>query len=262
MIAAVLTVLAARQLSAATLTLRHTGSADEGKLAVQHDPFKKGDCIACHDAHQGPNAGLLKAKGDALCVTCHPVAKVDAQHTKTKRQGLECLDCHSPHASADKALLRTDTHAPVAAGECATCHNVSGPAVTRELVAKVPELCVTCHDAQDKLAAKPHPHPPAADGDCLACHKAHKSGEKFLLADKQGALCETCHADVVDELKKPVVHQALGARRADWPARARSSAGTSAPPTADSTRRHIRRRAAAHGSSARRPARAAGGRAR
>ena len=90
------------------------------------------------------NAGLLKAKGDALCVTCHPVAKVDAQHTKTKRQGLECLDCHSPHASAKphetRTLVRQDFMAAAGspsslASPCKTArrclHSESFPACVR-----------------------------------------------------------------------------------------------------------------------------------
>ena len=41
------------------------GLAAGGK--VEHAPFKKGDCIACHDPHDSNAKKLARAEGNALC---------------------------------------------------------------------------------------------------------------------------------------------------------------------------------------------------
>lgn len=192
----------------------HSGSADESKLAHQHEPFRKGNCVACHEAHQGPNSALVRTKGDALCTGCHALAQVDAKHVKTMRRGLECLDCHSPHASARPALTRDTAHDPVASGDCESCHVMEGGKPSAKLVAQGAKLCVECHDNKADVATRAHPHDPAAEGDCLACHDAHRgtSAGKLLKAPP-GQLCMSCHDDLADQRKLPVVHRAFAEGR-------------------------------------------------
>jgi predicted CXXCH cytochrome family protein len=167
----------------------HNAAADEAKLAHVHEPFGKGDCVSCHEAHQGPNEALVRTKGDGLCTGCHALAQVDAKHAKTNRAGLECLDCHSPHASAKPSLLRGTSHAPVASGDCSSCHIVEGGKPTPKLVAQGAALCGECHDDKTDVAKRAHPHPPAAEGQCLECHDPHRGTSAGALLKARPSSC-------------------------------------------------------------------------
>ena len=41
------------------------------KASVQHDPYKTGQCLVCHDPHTGNYAKQLRAPINALCLSCH-----------------------------------------------------------------------------------------------------------------------------------------------------------------------------------------------
>ena len=81
-----------------------------------------------------------------------------------------CRGCHRAIEQGE------NVHAPVAGGECSSCHRESGGKVhPREkgavtLVAEGAQLCYQCHDSK---AAKKYIHSPVASGDCTACHDPH-----------------------------------------------------------------------------------------
>lgn len=69
-----------------------------------HNPAAKGDCLACHDAHQSRLGGVLRMPADQLCRSCHPEAKLAAipMHSQEDEP---CLSCHNPHLGKDRRLL-------------------------------------------------------------------------------------------------------------------------------------------------------------
>ena len=93
------------------------GLAAGGK--VEHAPFKKGECVSCHDPHDSNAKKLTRAEGNALCIRCHKQHGREGHQVPTSRSttGAGCAACHKPHASKEKALLDTD-----AAANCAGCH--------------------------------------------------------------------------------------------------------------------------------------------
>ncbi len=69
-----------------------------------HNTTAKGECMACHDAHQGRYPGVLRMEADRLCRSCHPEEKLAS--LPMHRTGSEsCLSCHNPHMGADRRLL-------------------------------------------------------------------------------------------------------------------------------------------------------------
>ena len=85
--------------------------------------------------------------------------------------------------------------------ECAACHNPHQAKLAGLLVAKSPDLCLTCHkDLKDRLE-KDKAHPPAAR-DCTRCHKPHFSAQDSLMVQPVQAhlnievsvmRCQSCH---------------------------------------------------------------------
>ena len=69
-----------------------------------HNPTAKGNCLACHDAHQSKHHGTLRKAPEQLCQECHhaeDLAKVP-MHNDAKEP---CLSCHTPHMGKDRHLL-------------------------------------------------------------------------------------------------------------------------------------------------------------
>lgn len=136
--------------------------------------------------------------------------KIHTEIPDTK--GETCLGCHE---GLDKAKV---IHAPVAAGECTTCHEFAGKgdATNVKLAggaapANTGPLCLTCHEDVGKAAIGPGAHGPAASGECGTCHLPHGSDHASLLSVPEAELCTTCHDDVAGQLKFPSVHKPAAA---------------------------------------------------
>jgi len=103
---------------------------------IQHAPVAGGMCLSCHKVHSGPNKGLLKAPGNALCRECH-AGVLEKPHVMTdrlpqghplagrkdpvrERKPFECASCHEPHSSDWGSLFRYE--AQDAKGLCKHCH--------------------------------------------------------------------------------------------------------------------------------------------
>ncbi len=116
----------------------------------QHGPVFKGQtCILCHTPHSGTEKKLLRKPSKQLCLSCHNKdikatmndsriipniqQKLTMSHIHPGAEG-NCLDCHTPHTSANKRLLvapwstniynlYSETNNPYAI--CFTCHDSS-----------------------------------------------------------------------------------------------------------------------------------------
>jgi predicted CXXCH cytochrome family protein len=107
-----------------------------------------------------------------------------------------CFDCHDAmQATIAKA---SSQHAPVEAGECASCHNPHGSSNNSLLVAPYPEafyapyrtenfaLCFTCHKPEAMEYARTSEATEFRNGD-RNLHSVHVNK-----ADK-GRVCKACH---------------------------------------------------------------------
>jgi len=97
-----------------------------------------------------------------------------------------CIECHNPHSSDSKFLLKSAT---------------------------VAESCRECHEINEGVK---NPHRPVDEGKCNLCHDSHSSNRRYLLINDQRQLCFSCHEDTKAELDrfkyihKPIVDRGCG----------------------------------------------------
>jgi DmsE family decaheme c-type cytochrome len=111
--------------------------------------------------------GLMKKAGiTETCQSCHQQQRAEFRkksHMPVPEGKMTCVDCHNPHGSTGKKLLKADTVNDV----CYTCHaEKRGPFIWEH--APVRENCMNCHSPHgsnaDKLLIQPRPHL------CSGCH--------------------------------------------------------------------------------------------
>jgi len=214
---------------------------DDAKCAECHSDLTQGKvvhpaiqmgCSSCHfvrGSGENTRVVLKTPKSTLLCTTCHADKKAE-NHGKRVHAPVarDCLQCHDPHHSANKALLKKVTsggkddnlclkchtqgvnvpekgsrHAALDMG-CDTCHitHKTGDSGKEEfafhLTKAVPALCVDCHDVKDRKLVEAHKGQPFAGAVCTNCHEPHQSQLPKLMqayvhppfADKT---CEVCH---------------------------------------------------------------------
>ncbi len=155
--------------------------ADMGHKKFQHGPFKKKQCLQCHNPHGTVNKHFLRAAKSALCFSCH---------------------------AEDRNMLKGAKyiHFPVARGECTSCHAPHESDIEFHLKGRsISALCYRCHDKN--MFKYKYVHAPVQDGNCSACHTPHVSKYKGLLSARGEALCVTCHEVRKDEFKRRHVHK-------------------------------------------------------
>jgi DmsE family decaheme c-type cytochrome len=163
-------------------------------------------CGQCHATHDTPvDEPLLAGKTPALCYACH--ASVQAEFQLTERHpvdkaGMDCGDCHNPHAAGDRRILggfKQATclschseyrgpwffeHEVVAVEGCIACHVPHG-SVNRHLLTyqRVGDLCLQCHPEQPLFHDLTDPGGERTSGfdDCTRCHtEIHGSNNDAL----------------------------------------------------------------------------------
>ena len=164
---------------------------------------------------------------DKLCWMCHGNLSGllgDTYQHKPFAQG-HCTECHDPHASDYKALLkqapnklcftchpigkelnRMQAHPPAKQGWCTDCHNPHASNYKGILVARQRELCFSCHPTVAALSTMPTQHQPFANDNCTGCHEPHGSDSSPLLVKPQPGLCYTCHPNVKNEFAQASHH--------------------------------------------------------
>jgi len=142
-------------------------------------------CNDCHSVHTPTSAGnpkMLKVKSPSVgpittttrtldhevCNSCHRDKRgeiLKPSHHPVVEGKVKCADCHNPHGTMSKAMLKGET---------------------------VNDLCLTCHT--DKRGPFIHEHAPVEE-NCLICHNPHGSQHNRLLTEKAPRLCGNCHAN-------------------------------------------------------------------
>jgi predicted CXXCH cytochrome family protein len=214
---------------------------EESKLLSSHKgyPEKPSGCLSCHAPHGSDMEALIrnvlhqpyiedcaichgKAEGrsTASCLSCHENVKEEMHTTHshlTLRDGNSCLNCHSPHAGNDRALLKGPERL-LCSGchqstlheykmkrskhprlkKCSLCHMPHGSdnlAMTR---GDSNEVCINCHKTQGNFT---HPiGPEVLDSHtgqmvtCASCHNPMGTDHAFhLRAEGKKELCILCH---------------------------------------------------------------------
>jgi DmsE family decaheme c-type cytochrome len=159
-------------------------------VAVQN-----GQCLSCHEGGQRINwHGSVHDKVDLACSDCHnPMARFSATGLLKKPSISEtCFTCHRQQ----RIDFSKRSHMPLPEGKmsCEDCHNPHG-SVTRPLLKAddVNTVCYACH--AEKRGPFLWEHPPVRD-NCLNCHAPHGSNNDKLLVTARPFLCQQCHANV------------------------------------------------------------------
>ncbi len=158
------------------------------KIKSTHRYYSKNmECLSCHNPHGSNNEYLIKqymhkpyaqknckvchenlAKGSDMCFSCHSEVKKDFfkvhTHYLPSNKKAFCLDCHSPHTSDYKTLLKGSPSS----------------------------VCFKCHpEALKQQRDSLYVHP--SHDQCLNCHNAHGSETLGMLKGTQISTCGRCH---------------------------------------------------------------------
>ena len=171
---------------------------DLKKYSVPHQAlYTKNSCLACHEAHVSQQPNLLKEPLANVCFSCHSKAiqskdghiirdmkswiKTKATVHNPVSEG-SCNECHLPHGSQHKFLLKNsypeDVHANPsvqAYGLCLNCHSqelIEKPVVTDEETG--------FRNGQQNLHYL-HIQGLKPAHSCRACHDAHASENPKLI---------------------------------------------------------------------------------
>ena len=125
-------------------------------------------CADCHNPMERNSvSGLLaKATINDTCETCHQQQKHDfdkRSHMPLHEGKISCVDCHNPHGSATRPLLKAESTNAV---------------------------CYSCH--AEKRGPFLWEHAPVRE-NCLNCHAVHGSNHDKLLVSERPFLCQQCH---------------------------------------------------------------------
>ncbi len=148
-------------------------------------------CDSCHEVHTGK---VQKPSEPEVCFKCHREVKLAANkrsHHPILEGKVSCSDCHEPHGSLNKGMVKSDDaqqlcfkchadkrgpavweHPPVAEN-CQSCHTVHGSNHAQLLTERIPQLCQNCHD-WSRHPGTPYDNATSFSGrwDCMRCHPA------------------------------------------------------------------------------------------
>lgn len=145
----------------------HAAGAREHWLGSVHEA-RGLSCSDCHNpmTRASPEGLLAKHSINEVCATCHQDVRAKfnrRSHMPLPEGQMSCADCHNPHGTLTRPLLKTDT---------------------------VNTTCYSCH--AEKRGPFLFEHAPVR-GSCLNCHDPHGSNQQTLLAMPLPMLCQQCH---------------------------------------------------------------------
>jgi len=156
-----------------------------------HKPVVLDVCKFCHKSVDPKKHSfkLFRTRKE-LCGTCHQEQTEDLKIASSVAQ-------LRPKAQVGRGRY---LHKPVEEGKCLDCHNPHSSDYKFLLKAATAEkICRKCHEKKEDVK---YPHKPVADGACNGCHDSHSSNYRYLLIKNQRPLCFSCHEDTKVELEK------------------------------------------------------------
>ena len=140
-----------------------------------HGSTHDGNQLSCADCHSGmqklsANGQLNRSSINETCMACHNQQRGEFKkrsHMPLHEGKMSCVDCHNPHGSPTKPLLKGDS---------------------------VNAVCTSCH--AEKRGPMLWEHAPVRE-NCMSCHNAHGSNHDKLLVAARPALCQQCHSPSV-----------------------------------------------------------------
>ncbi len=152
--------------------------------------IKNGTCLTCHSAGSKRShwEGSAHQTQDVACASCHTVHSTDKVLTKITQPEV-CFACHKQQRVE---VNRTFRH-PILEGKvaCSDCHNPHG-SIGKALMKRdsVVETCYQCH--AEKRGPFVHAHEPVQE-DCSVCHNPHGTVADSMLKVRPPFLCHQCH---------------------------------------------------------------------
>lgn len=145
----------------------HEGGARMHWAGSTHASNEMG-CADCHNPMQQNSASalLVRATVAETCFQCHPQQRAEFRrrsHMPVLEGRMTCTDCHNPHGSTTRPLLKADS---------------------------VNDVCYSCH--AEKRGPFIWEHAPVRES-CLNCHQPHGSNHDKLLVTARPYLCQQCH---------------------------------------------------------------------
>jgi DmsE family decaheme c-type cytochrome len=152
-------------------------------------------CLQCHQGRARIfwHGSMHQASGLG-CADCHnPMARFSARGLLARSSTSEtCFSCHQEQ----RTEFRKRSHMPLPEGRmsCSDCHNPHGSAMRPLLKAdSVNQLCTACH--AEKRGPFVWEHAPVRKS-CSECHLPHGSSHESLLVTARPFLCQQCHAGI------------------------------------------------------------------
>jgi predicted CXXCH cytochrome family protein len=201
-------------------------SSTRAKLlrANDHPPFAEKSCDNCHTVG-ADGKPQISGEISGVCAACHDMVETEKAkpvHHAPFEAG-QCTDCHSPHSSDYKSLLRSDgndlclnchtdikdlqkmptKHKPFMSGKCLDCHAPHASQYEKLTTKPTETFCLSCHTKLKDDMGKGVVHTPAKTGKCLSCHLPHAGPNPSLLVSERSTLCAKCH-----DLKRPALSAA------------------------------------------------------
>ena len=175
-------------------------------------------CDTCHRSTTSwATVTYLHAAGDTACNTCHgvtpPALSKPSTHIPT---GAQCSTCHKNYTAFAPAIMdHANTNTPLAAGNCATCHdgtytfaNAQGKTATH---VPTTQSCDTCHSSTTTWTGATYVHTASAPGMCSTCHTGTMARGKPATHIPTSGQCDLCHSNYVAFKPTGMTHAATTA---------------------------------------------------
>lgn len=129
-------------------------------------------CADCHNPMEkvSGNGLLVRETINEVCQNCHRQQRAEfmkRSHMPLPEGKMTCVDCHNPHGSATRPLLKADS---------------------------INQVCTACH--AEKRGPLLWEHAPVRE-NCMNCHNPHGSNHDKLLVASRPHICQQCHSPSV-----------------------------------------------------------------